>query len=285
MKVNRKNAIAACVMYVGLVGFAHLCDAQYIENVNLTNGTPSGWTSTIRNNGSISGGRMTVAPTDGSVTLSKTLNFSNTIQSVQISCRCWMAPTTWGDDAWLTIQTSNNGSAALLMATDQTLYPGDYDVRLYGTSNTLFNLFPPKDTEAFRCTLLTQPGQVSFQILRDSDSSVYAAGQTNSSSFRPDLTTNISFEISSSTDSGTWMDNLVVQIQFQQPSMLLKKAVKPSFSNLQLGTNYQLQVSSDMKTWTNQGSPFAPTNTVMDYPQYWDVANWGGLYFRLQVSP
>jgi hypothetical protein len=70
-----------------------------------------------------------------------------------------------------------------------------------------------------------------------------------------------------------------------QTIVSLKKAVKPSFSNLYLGTNYQLQVSSDLITWINSGSPFTPTNTVMDYPQYWDVDNWNDLFFRLQVSP
>jgi len=69
------------------------------------------------------------------------------------------------------------------------------------------------------------------------------------------------------------------------PSVTLLKAVKPSFSNLYLGTNYQLQVSSDLNSWTNQGSPFTPTNTSMVYPQYWDVANWNALFFRLQITP
>jgi hypothetical protein len=65
----------------------------------------------------------------------------------------------------------------------------------------------------------------------------------------------------------------------------LIKAVKPSFSFLSLGTNYQLQVSSDLNTWTNQGSPFTATNSSMIYPQYWDVDNWSQLFFRLQVAP
>jgi hypothetical protein len=69
------------------------------------------------------------------------------------------------------------------------------------------------------------------------------------------------------------------------PQLSLIKAVKPSFSNLTLTTNYQLQVSADMSTWTNQGSPFTATNTSMVYPQYWDVDNWGQLFFRLQVAP
>ncbi len=65
----------------------------------------------------------------------------------------------------------------------------------------------------------------------------------------------------------------------------LIKAVKPSFSNLTLTTNYQLQVSGDLNNWTNQGAVFPATNTSMVYPQYFDVDNWGKLFFRLQVAP
>src|ERR1035437_3615624 len=69
------------------------------------------------------------------------------------------------------------------------------------------------------------------------------------------------------------------------PRVDLIKAVKPSFRNLTLTTNYQLQVSSNMSTWTNQGSPFTATNTSMIYPQYWDVDNWVKLFFRVQSVP
>lgn len=69
------------------------------------------------------------------------------------------------------------------------------------------------------------------------------------------------------------------------PYLNLMKAVKPAFSNLALGTNYQLQVSADINNWTNQGSAFTATNTSMVYPQYWDVDNWNQLFFRLQVAP
>jgi hypothetical protein len=65
----------------------------------------------------------------------------------------------------------------------------------------------------------------------------------------------------------------------------LIKAIKPSFSNLLPGAGYQLQVSSDLINWTNQGSIFTPTNPVMDYPQYFDVNNWNQLFFRLNVAP
>jgi hypothetical protein len=70
-----------------------------------------------------------------------------------------------------------------------------------------------------------------------------------------------------------------------QPTVALLRAVRPSFSNLNLGKNYQLQVSSDLNTWTNQGATFSATNSSMAYPQYWDVDNWSQLFFRLQVAP
>jgi hypothetical protein len=69
------------------------------------------------------------------------------------------------------------------------------------------------------------------------------------------------------------------------PNIALIKAVKPSFSNLSLGTNYQLQVSGDLNSWTNQGSVFAATNSAIVYPQYFDVENFGELFFRVQVAP
>ena len=69
------------------------------------------------------------------------------------------------------------------------------------------------------------------------------------------------------------------------PRVDLIKAVKPSFNNLTLTTNYQMQISGDLNTWTNYGTAFTATNTSMVYPQYFDVDNWNKLFFRLQVSP
>ncbi len=65
----------------------------------------------------------------------------------------------------------------------------------------------------------------------------------------------------------------------------LIQAVEPVFSGVLIGTNYQLQVSSDLNTWTNQGAPFIGTNGSMVYPQYFPVDNWNQLFFRLQVAP
>lgn len=69
------------------------------------------------------------------------------------------------------------------------------------------------------------------------------------------------------------------------PQVALIKAVKPSFVNLIPFNNYQLQVSTDMIGWTNYGSPFTATNSTMVYPEYWDVDNWGQLFFRLLAAP
>jgi Concanavalin A-like lectin/glucanases superfamily len=73
-------------------------------------------------------------------------------------------------------------------------------------------------------------------------------------------------------------------IEFE-PIVSLLRAVKPSFAYLVPGTNYQLQVSGDLINWTNQDLPFTATNTSMTWPQYFDVDNWGQLFFRLQVTP
>lgn len=68
------------------------------------------------------------------------------------------------------------------------------------------------------------------------------------------------------------------------PRVALIRAVKPSLLYLTVGTNYQLQLSSDLQNWTNHSSPFVATNTTMIYPQYWD-ADTGSLFFRLKVAP
>ncbi|MGD1084871.1 MAG: LamG-like jellyroll fold domain-containing protein, partial [Verrucomicrobiota bacterium] len=89
------------------------------------------------------------------------------------------------------------------------------------------------------------------------------------------------------TDLGSGYTN-TPQIVISSPlglELSLIKSVKPSFNNLTLTTNYQLQVSGDLKTWTNQGSPFPATNTSMVYPQYFDVPDWNQLFFRLEPPP
>jgi hypothetical protein len=65
----------------------------------------------------------------------------------------------------------------------------------------------------------------------------------------------------------------------------LIQAVIPTFSGLSVGSNYLLQASTDLTTWANQGSAFTAINTLLTYPQLFDVTNWNQFYFRLQAAP
>ncbi len=62
-------------------------------------------------------------------------------------------------------------------------------------------------------------------------------------------------------------------------------AVTPAFNWLLLGTNYQLQVSTDLSTWSNTGPVFAATNASAAYPQPFSVGNSKQLFFRLVSAP
>jgi len=59
------------------------------------------------------------------------------------------------------------------------------------------------------------------------------------------------------------------------------KAVTVQDYNLNVGSNYLLQVSSDLAHWTNYGVAFTATNTYWQSTNYWNVANWNQLFFRL----
>ena len=64
------------------------------------------------------------------------------------------------------------------------------------------------------------------------------------------------------------------------PNVNIAKAIRLDFQYLIVGTNYQLQTSSDLNTWTNFGSPFTANATTNS--QYFDVGNWNA-FFRLTV--
>ena len=66
------------------------------------------------------------------------------------------------------------------------------------------------------------------------------------------------------------------------PIISVQKAVYLTSSNLWAGTNYQVQASTDLINWTNQGSVFTATANSWHSTNYWDVPNWNQLFFRLQ---
>ncbi len=69
------------------------------------------------------------------------------------------------------------------------------------------------------------------------------------------------------------------------PIVSLQKAVYLTCNNLWAGSNYQVQASSDLINWTNQGSVFMATNSSWSSTNYWNVSNWNQLFFRLQLAP
>ena len=69
------------------------------------------------------------------------------------------------------------------------------------------------------------------------------------------------------------------------PILNVRKAVYLDSSNLWVGTNYQVQVFTDLNTWTNFGAVFTATTNYWRSTNYWDVSDWNQLFFRLKVSP
>jgi hypothetical protein len=61
--------------------------------------------------------------------------------------------------------------------------------------------------------------------------------------------------------------------------------VTPSFDSVRPGTNYQLQVSTDLNTWSNTGPAFMATNTCGVYSESIRTGSRNHLFFRLVSAP
>ena len=70
-----------------------------------------------------------------------------------------------------------------------------------------------------------------------------------------------------------------------QSWMAIGKAVYPEAYSLTVGSNYQVQVSSDLLNWTNYGAPFTANSPYWRGTNYCDVDNWNQLFFRVHNSP
>jgi hypothetical protein len=77
--------------------------------------------------------------------------------------------------------------------------------------------------------------------------------------------------------------NEVAQLYAYESGYILNinRAVFLSSDNLNIGLNYQVQVSSDLANWTNQGSVFTASSSIWQSTNYWPVANWNQLFFRV----
>ena len=61
----------------------------------------------------------------------------------------------------------------------------------------------------------------------------------------------------------------------------INKAIFLASDSLNVGLNYQVQASSDLINWTNQGSVFTATSASWQSTNYWPVANWNQIFFRV----
>lgn len=76
----------------------------------------------------------------------------------------------------------------------------------------------------------------------------------------------------------------VARLHFlESPSSInIKTAVYLDSNTLKVGTNYEVQVSSDLINWTNHDVAFTATNSNWRTTNYWDTDKSGKLFFRLQ---
>jgi len=68
------------------------------------------------------------------------------------------------------------------------------------------------------------------------------------------------------------------------PILNVQRAIYLTSSTLLNGSNYQVQASSDLINWTNQGSTFTATNSNWQSTNYWNVNSWNQLFFRLELA-
>jgi hypothetical protein len=188
---------------------------------------------------------------------------------------------------------SDGSSMNLRIITDNINYDGKDYLQLVAGGINLFAILPPVRHTWWQITVVRSGTKVSL----------YKNGSVRTNGTFATIGNNPSIWLGRHQGSGSTyplvggiddvrifnraLSNGEVQALFQYEfglRMDLVKAVKPAFSNLYLGTNYQLQVSGDMNTWTNHGSAFIATNEKLVYPQYFEVGNADKLFFRL-IAP
>jgi hypothetical protein len=69
-------------------------------------------------------------------------------------------------------------------------------------------------------------------------------------------------------------------IESGQPFSVLKAVTVQDYS-LYVGSNYQVQMSSDLISWTNYGGVVTATSSYWLSTNFWFVGNWNQLFFRL----
>jgi hypothetical protein len=98
-------------------------------------------------------------------------------------------------------------------------------------------------------------------------------------------TLSVIFTPSDTFDYTSATDSVSLVVLPPLPLINIQKAVYLTSTNLSVGYNYQVQASSDLINWTNQGSVFTATNSNWQSANYWNVSDWNQLFFQLQLVP
>jgi hypothetical protein len=114
----------------------------------------------------------------------------------------------------------------------------------------------------------------------------FAYTPTNGTVLNPGTNTlTVVFTPTDTVDYSTMTDSVSLVVLAPQPIINIQKAVYLTSTNLLTGLNYQVQASSDLINWTNQGSVFTATDSNWQSTNYWNVNDWNQLFFQLVTSP
>ncbi len=72
-----------------------------------------------------------------------------------------------------------------------------------------------------------------------------------------------------------------IDVTYAPSQISFVKAFTVDYQNLIIGSNYQVQASSDLANWTNWGAAFTATNSSYTNTNYQRIANWNQLFFRM----
>lgn len=272
MKKTIHTLFATGIFAFGLILTA--CADTYTETQNLNdNQVPAGWfiakSTGLGINSGITNGHLFANPTDSGVTLYRPLNFSNPITSIKIQWRGWMQPSYWGLRNYAGIGRSNGDNYIVGAKVSQYLFGNDFVAWLPEGSELSPSARRTAESGIFRYMFLLEQGRCSFEIRRDSDGSLFAAGQTNDINMTLTSVTNVYFGVNCTTDASSWIDDLQLTIELNSVDL---KMFAGLVINEPIGSNYLIQARSSLTSsnWTTLTNVAIPTQPYIyiDYNSY-----------------
>jgi hypothetical protein len=184
------------------------------------------------------------------------------------------------------VSTLNSSPVTNILFTLDT-WSGDYpSVTFYNFSLTAVGL------EATPVVTWPPPSPITYGTALSSNQLNATANVPGSFAYNPTNgtvlnagtnTLSVIFTPTDTVDYSSVTDSVSLVVFVPQPIINIQKAVYLTSTNLLVGFDYQVQASSDLINWTNQGSVFTATNSNWQSTNYWNVNDWNQLFFQLQV--